>query len=180
MRTTTRRIISSLLGLTLFTSAGLSQVLGPRRVARSVAVAPSAGEDTGWRTAARRGEPIELSVREDVRELCRDFPLPPEPYALEPSELAANGSEQLEGLAECTRHGPLSGYELEVFGASELPGKQPHATQAAAPADAVRSLLAGSGVPFERIITRDVPIDAQVSEHSAARVVLGAVAPSET
>lgn len=177
MRTTARRVISSVLALMLLSTAGLSQVLSPRRVARSVPAAPLSSQELEWQAPANRGEPIELSVREDVRELCRRFALPPEPYVFETAAGSEADARALAGLAACFQRGPLAGRGLELIGPTALPGRREHASEAAAPADAARSLLNRLGVPFERLVTYDVPLDPFTGEHAAPRVVIAPAAP---
>ena len=173
MRTTARRVVSSLLALTLLSTAGLSQVMRPPRgVARSVATAPLDSAEQDFRAAAARHEPIELSVRDDVRERCRTFTLPPEPYVIESPFEGDADAIALAGLLACLREGPLAGRELALIGPTEQPGRNEYPAQTSAPADVARELLSSLGVPFERMVTRDVALDPLVSQHAAMRVVL--------
>jgi len=164
MRTTARRVISSLFALMLLSTAGLSQVMSPPRVARSVASAPIEVAQPRW--------PIELSVSEDVRERCRKFELPPEPYVIEPGPGSESEQQALAGLGACLSGGPLGAEELDLLGPSELPSRIEHAAETGAAADVVRVLLNRLGVPFERMVTHDVPLDPLSSSHAAPRVVL--------
>ena len=61
MRTTTRRVISSVLAVLLLSTAGLSQVMGPPRVARSVARTDLSADEREFGAAAARREGIELT-----------------------------------------------------------------------------------------------------------------------
>jgi hypothetical protein len=158
-----------LLAVTLLSTAGLSQVLAPPKVARSVASAPLRPAELEWPAAA---EPIELSIHDDVRKACSEFALPPEPYVFGSSPASDADAQALEGLAACLSQGPLRADEVELIGRTELPGRVQHESESPAAADVVRALLHRLGVPFPRLVTRDVPLDPFVSEHAAPRVVV--------
>lgn len=179
MRTTTRRVLSALFGLTLMTTAGLSQVLSPRSRARSVPSAPLPSAELERLTIAKRGEPIELSVREDLRVRCSEFALPPEPALL-----GGGGSDEdaraLEELAVCLTRIAAGGEVVEIIGPTELPGRREYPSEAAAPGDTVRSLLYRLGVPFAAMVTEDVPLDPFTSPHAAPRVVVGVAPPADS
>jgi hypothetical protein len=126
---------------------------------------------TSFEGAALLAEPIEVSVSESIRQQCEGFELPPPPVLLHAARIAENGElTQLEGLAVCVATGPLSGRELDLVGASELPGELDYPVESSGPADVVRAALGRVGVPFARMTVTDVEQSPMGGDHPAARV----------
>ncbi len=170
----TRIAFTALIGLTLITVSGLSQVLRPRPRARVVPPPEVASQAPPRALASER---IEFSVHGDVRQQCEGYALPPEPYSMSVSAGDRNLAA-LEGLARCITDGPLSGMAIELLGASALAGNVDAPEEGAGPADTVRSTLVELGVPTTTLRTHDLG-DMSGSDHAAARVVLGVAASGD-
>jgi hypothetical protein len=126
---------------------------------------------TSFEGEALLAEPVEISVNGSLRKACSDFELPPEPALLRAPELSDYSAlSELEGLAACMTSGPLRGYEIEIFGSSELPGKVLYPAESSGPADVVRAALGRLGVPFSLMTVSDVDQNPMGSAHPAARV----------
>lgn len=130
-----------------------------------------------WSTfegAALLVEPIEVLLSDALRAQCVAFGFSPPPILLNAAELGRNGGlADLEGLAACVTQGALNGSELELTGVSELPGAVDYPVESTGPADVVRAVLGGLGVPFQRMTVSDVEQSPLGSAHAAARVSIG-------
>ena len=164
-----RRRMVLLAGVVLLaTVPAVTQELAPDTTAAT------RGAWTSFEGAALLAEPVEVSLTESVRQQCEGFGLPPQPTLLHAAKISDDGElAQLEGLAACVTNGPLNGYELEIVGASELPGALEYPVESSGPADVLRAALARLGVPFRTLRVRDVEQSPMGSAHPGARVSVG-------
>jgi hypothetical protein len=166
MRSHRRRWFMVLGVMLLATVPAVTQELRP-----DTTTATPAASWTSFEGAALLAEPIEVLVAESIGQQCEGFELPPQPTLLHAARITDDGElAQLEGLAACVTSGPLNGYELELFGSSELPGKAEYPVESSGPADVVRAVLGRLGVPFETMTVRDLEQSPMGSDHAAARV----------
>ncbi len=167
MRSHRRRWLMVLGVVLLATVPAVTQELRPDTTAAARAT---------WTTfegSALLAEPIEVSVAETIRQQCEGFELPPHPALLHAARMTSDGElAQLEGVAACVVSGPLNGYELELFGSSELPGKVEYPVESSGPADVVRTALGRLGVPFDVMTVSDLDQSPMGSAHAAARVTV--------
>jgi hypothetical protein len=97
--------------------------------------------------------PTELRLPSDIRDACQSVTPLPDSLALDNDLDGDPGA--LEPLGDCLVQGPLSGYEVHLFGSTELPGVVAAPVEGEGRADRIRSALTLLGVPVERIVTHD-------------------------